>query len=341
MRYLSPGSLLGDALPQPLDKKAIQLARKKLFAELELSGSDSLDIHGAPFTKNDIIDYFEELQKENISAYHQAIAEDAVLLAFLQDGFIDEGTKFRNAPIYADAGFIGWLSPYFHAAFTSFCADCFELTDETSMKTILENRLLMTVGDKERSWWFISNILNKNIALFDHYHGRARKNSPAPMPIENITAFIGHGYIQVIKQLPDSRFAQLKDTYAFSMQHPSIATFNRDIANRSVAMTWMKDAQGLAVSEDIRSRITSKLVELNEIERSSVRKKRPWGSLIWIIIVAVRLIAALASSASDNKYTPARTFDVTPDTKLPSYRTPTRLDTAYVDSLFRSNKVRH
>jgi len=36
MRYLSPASLFGEPIQHPIDKKAIQLRRKKLFAEMEL-----------------------------------------------------------------------------------------------------------------------------------------------------------------------------------------------------------------------------------------------------------------------------------------------------------------
>src|ERR1700743_2734904 len=100
MRYVSPAFLFGTAFQLPLDAKMIQRERKKLLAELELGGSDDLDVDGRRFTKNELIDYFEELQHENIAAYHQAVSRDPILLKFLQAGSIDKDAKFSQGPIY-------------------------------------------------------------------------------------------------------------------------------------------------------------------------------------------------------------------------------------------------
>jgi hypothetical protein len=296
MRYLSPNLLFGETLRPPFDTKIIQRERKKLLAELELSGGDSLELNGQSFTKNEILGYFEELQREDIMTYHLVVSEDPVLLRFLSDGAIDERAYFKDADIYQDPGFINWLSPYFRSTFTKFVMDCFELTDATSMRALLDNKLLMTVQDKEQSWLSIAGVLEKNIALFDHYKDRCQRNSPKMMPIERVSAFLGHGYIEVIKQLPNNRFAHLKDAYAFSMQHPAIATFNRDKRNRHLSVVWVEDAWDLAVSADLKARISAKLNELNGILKKA-KKRAPWG-VIWGVVVLARVIGSLISSNS-------------------------------------------
>src|SRR3982074_1352995 len=106
MRYISLSTMFVDIEQTTLDKKAMQLGRKKLLAELELSSGDSIEIQGVPFSKNDIIDYFEDLQKDNIADYHRAVDEDSVLRSFLEEYFIDEGCRFRDAGIYRDEPFI-------------------------------------------------------------------------------------------------------------------------------------------------------------------------------------------------------------------------------------------
>lgn len=89
------------------------------------------------------------------------------------------------------------------------------------------------------------------------------------MPITRVAAFLDSGYIQVIKQLPDSRFARLKDNYAHNMQHPAIAIFNRDLRKRSIAVTWVENALDLSISPSVIERIQDKLDELNRIQRKN------------------------------------------------------------------------
>jgi hypothetical protein len=337
MRYLSPAFLFGEALQPPFDPKVIQRERKRLLADLELNGSDMLEVKGQVMTKNEIIDFFDALQNEAFAAYHAAVCEDAVLLRFLQDGELTWRNRFKDAGIYKDYGFMEWLSPFFFSAFTDFVTRCFETTDTIRMKAILENRLLMTNPDKERAWEFIVGILTKNISLFDHYRGRAQKHSPAPMPIEKVIDFLGHGYIGVIRELPDSRFAQLKDSYAFSIQHPAIATFNRDPKNRTLAVTWVEDAKDLAVSPDVKARVQNKLEELRGI-LSRQKKKANWG-VIWLVIIGIRGIIALTNaSSSSNRDDPGAYPTYTdPAPVVNPSKTIQMLDSVLADSLKRKS----
>lgn len=298
MRYIPPAQLFGDAFRPPFDKKAVQRERKKLLAELELIGGEALELNGHRLSRNEIIDYFDELQLDTIALYHAAIAEDETLLGFLRDGRIDEGTFFEVGGIYFDDGFITWLSPYFYTAFTEAVMECLGNREEIAMKTILKNRLLMTDEDKERAWLFIAGILNRNIALFDAFHGKGRQFMQLPMPFDRITDFVSHGYTRVIDQLPDSRFRQLKDAYAFSMQHPAIAAFNRNGKYRGASINWIEDAKYLAVSPEIKARIGEKLKELEGLQ-TRTKKGRPWA-VVWIVVIGIRLLSMLLGSSSDN-----------------------------------------
>ncbi len=336
MRYLSPRLLFGDALPSPLDRKTVQRERKKWLAELELSGGELLELKGHSFSKSELIDYFETLQQESIAAWHVAIADDPVLLTFLEDGIMDKGTSFKDASLYEDPSFLAWISPYFYTSFTQFAADCFEHTDETSMQAILANSLLMTEADKERAWTFISNILTRNIALFDHYHGKVHKGASWSIPIDTVVPYLGHGYIQVIEALPYSKFAPLKDAYAFSMQHPSIALFNRDPDKRDLTIAWMTDARNLAVSRDISTQIDEKLGELTRLAQKR-RHSKNWH-YGWLLFIVIRVVVSLTNSSSNNNFTPVNTtFTVDPATKQFLTKPATRQDSAYIDSVFKGH----
>ena len=301
MHYLSPATFLGTNFQPPFDARVLQRERKRLLAELELTGGDALELNNRSFTKNDLINYFDQLQHDNIAAWHFEVAQDPVLLRFLQEAAIDEGAHFRDASIYRDADFTGWISPYFRSTFTDVVTTCFEHTDATSMRAMLDNQLLLTFEDQEQSWLFIAGILEKNIALLDHYRGRGQKTSPAMMPITRISAYIGHGYLEVIRQLPDSRFARHKDSYAFNMQHPAIAVFNRDVRNRSLAVIWLEEALTLAVSANIKAQIKAKLNEFNQLMRK--RKSRRNWRVVWIIAAILGAINSLFDNSNRGEIT--------------------------------------
>ena len=325
-------------LPSSPDRKTIQRERQKWLAELELSGGENLELKGHSFSKSEIIDYFETLQQEPIAAYHAAIAEDPILLEFLEDGIINEATIFRDAPLYEEPSFLAWISPYFYTAFTQFAAACLEHADETGMQAILANSLLMTEEDKERAWTFISNILTRNIALFDHFHGRGGRGARWLIPIETVIPYLGHEYIQVIGALPNSRFAPLKNAYAFSMQHPSIALFNRDNGRREITITWLTDAKNLAISPNVSSEIDNKLEELTRIAQKT-RNKKGWH-VVWIIFVLIRVVTSLTNS-SHSDITPVNTtFTFDSGTNQMLTRPATHADSAYIDSVFKGHAAR-
>jgi hypothetical protein len=312
MRYLSPGSLLGDALPQPLDKKGIQLARKKLFAELELTGSDHLEIHGAPFTKNDIIDYFEELQKDDIPVYHQAVAEDQVLLGFLEEGRLGRMDRFRQYDGYDSDPFIHWISPYFYSSFTAFAHSCFKDNDEDGLTTILRNRLMMTAYDLEQSWTFIRKILTNNISLLEYYQQQGKGSSKHEVTVEDVAPVMDYRCINMILLLPENRFGEIKDKYAFAMMQACIYTFNKDTSNRSYAKISLENARTLASSPDLQEQIGAKLQEMNTVKTKG--KFFSVGRLVWIgLFIVVRLLSMNSNSSNSFQNAPIH-FTTTIDT---------------------------
>jgi hypothetical protein len=318
MHYLNPVALLGTAFQPPLDPRLIQRERKKLLAELELSGSDSLTLDGATFTKNELLEYFAELEQERVIKYHLAISEDPVLLRFLHTGTIEEGARYREATIYTDPGFTEWLSPYFYSTFIKFVTDCFAQPNAAGMRTILDNKLLMTASDTERAWHFITGILEKNIALFDHYRTRGQKRSPKPMPITTVAAFLSEGYTRVIKQLPDSRFAQLKDRYALNMQHPAIATFNRDPHNRPISVIWIENALDLTISPSAIEIVQEKLDEFNRLLRK--KRRRNIVRIVYAVCVLIGMSTAFFQTSDDlpvpayRRLKPSQPITTPPDT---------------------------
>ncbi|MBO9198679.1 MULTISPECIES: hypothetical protein [Niastella] len=271
MQYLSPAKFTGESTFSPLDKKAIQLARKKLFADLELGGETTIELNGVHFSKNDIILYFEDLLKEDVLSYHNAVGGDGILLRFLEEAKIEKKERFQTNPLYENEQFIQWISPFFSDSFKTFMEGCLlGETEEDSMIAMLVNPLLMTGKDLEQAWESVSRIILNNIAILERFgemvKAKYMDGSVAPTQARDLMEF---RYIRLLQLLPQGRFSALKDKYAHAMLVTCIAIFNSHIKHRNHVRTWLENAELLADSESVKSEINKKMQEMERIQTAS------------------------------------------------------------------------
>ncbi len=302
MQYLSPSSILGESLTPPIDKKALQLGRKKLLAELELSSGDSLTINNIQFTRGDIIDYFEALRQDNIIDYHNAIEEDKVLRPFLESHTIEEGFQFIDNPLYHDDQFIQWISPYFYTAFVNAADLSFRTTNAGQFKTLLSNQLLMTDYDLEQAWISITKTLTNNIAILQYYRDKGEKGQFDDQTSGTAAHLMSYGYIILIETLPEYRFAEVRNKYAFVMEQAAICTFNKRTDHRFEAEIWIENAQRLATAPELQHELTEKLKEMRRISGAADKKSNPWGiaRFAWLLIfVVAKLVTCNSHDSSD------------------------------------------
>jgi hypothetical protein len=303
MLYLSPSSLLGEAIPQPFDKKAIQLTRKKWLAELELNEGKDIEIHGKFYGKNDIINYFEDLLQENTLSYHDAISKDPVLLRLLEEAGIEPGQHFMSNPLYKDPSFIQWISPWFFISFHRLTLDCFETAADLTLTTLFSNPMLMTASDQEQVWIDVAKMIRDNIDLLDRYQAQSRRQvgkwrDNNSIPLTTISRLMDFVYIRMLCLLPVGRFSELRNKYAFVMMQACIHVFNRHPRKRDSAGSWLNNAESLAVSPELKAQIIDKLDEFRRIRKKSM--PLPLRIILIIIVVGYNLFRFLSSSNDPN-----------------------------------------
>ena len=291
MRYLSPNSLPTGPLPNPPDRRSLALLRKKLLAELELSAAGTLIIKDQTYTKNDILEYFETLQNEAVLHHHQLIADDKVLLDFLETGEIPMDATFVRSEAYTDPDFRQWLSPYFYAPFIKYIHGCLENTDEESLKTLFHNPILLTEYDRERAWDRVGKMLQENIEELESYHKDAKNKI---RDVADISVLITDSLTRMILMFPQNRFRHIRDDYAFAAMQVSIVVFNKSRGHRDLIAAWMANAKELAVSEEIRSQVESKT-------RAMEKKKNAMYIRAAVVIgfVLLKLITFNTTSSTD------------------------------------------
>ncbi|HVU57429.1 MAG TPA: hypothetical protein VHD83_20340 [Puia sp.] len=297
MRYLSPFSLPDSPSTHPLDKKALMFQRRKLLAELELNADGLLYIKNRPFSKSDILDYFETLQDESVLLYHGEVGKDKILVAFLEEGQLPEGAVFAQADLYDDIQFLQWISPYFYIAFTGYVKECLQKIDERGLQTLLQNRLLLTDYDRERAWIQIGQLLENNVSLLDHYHERGAQ-SAAGLSISGISPFVTEPYIGMILMLPKDPFAGVRDRYAFALMQVSIHIFNKLKGSRDMAQEWIENARLLAVSEAVAAGVDDKIREMRKFRKKSNARNIRFAVVLGIIVF--KLLANQNWGSSNN-----------------------------------------
>jgi hypothetical protein len=331
MLYLSPSSLFGEVIPQPFDKKAIQLARKKLLAELELNEENDLQIRGRSFGKNDIINYFDDLLKDNVLQYHAAISQDIVLLTFLEEAAIRPGQRFDKNPLYADASFIRWISTWFTASFRRLTLECFKSPSEFTLTTLFSNPMLMTPIDQDQVWVDIAKLIRDNIGLLNRFqsqsqrqggHWIVRNSIRHTIRMSDVAGLMDTSYVRMITLLPESRFSELRNKYAFVMLQASIFTFNTRMYKRDLAEKWIVNAESLAVSSELKSQIADKLFEFKRIRKKSMPV--PVRIIIIAIVVGSNLFRFFNSDNSTPQSVPAYKLPVIPPDTTNGKNSPSR-----------------
>lgn len=101
--------------PLNLSQESLSQRRKELFLELQLSESQTIQINGTEFTKNDIIQNFEELSSEDLS-FHVEILKHKELIHFLEHQRLPSkrmsAGSFLPENIHDFEAFKGKVSPF-------------------------------------------------------------------------------------------------------------------------------------------------------------------------------------------------------------------------------------
>jgi hypothetical protein len=121
MPYISPLKLLAEVklpIEPKLDKDTLRIARQALLAEIDLSPNQTVKMGKSLLTKNDVIEYFDKLQKSEYLQLHEAIHADKHLLDFFTTGKIPVRGIAKN-PIYQSPEFAEFIAPFYPEIFTT------------------------------------------------------------------------------------------------------------------------------------------------------------------------------------------------------------------------------
>jgi hypothetical protein len=299
MQYISPLSFLGGGAIAA-DKKSIQLAKKKMLAEVELSATGSILVNGRELTKNDIIVFFDSLQTDDSLPYHVAIADDPALLYFLEHNTLGRNSRFKICPLFEDSQFVEWLSPYFFTSFATLAKKCLKERDDDAWAALFANAILMNFYYTEEAWKEIEKAVQADWEKIDRF-----QKKKVMQGLQAVEPLLNFKYISMLKRLPVGRFNSLLDGYAFTVMQCSIHIFNRVSRNRGLVV--VENALILVASPYVRKTILDKKFEMEGIHGRVIEKNTKLTNrriVIFAVIVGIFFFAGLIGEFSDDDNKP-------------------------------------
>lgn len=257
MKYLNPIVFLEKMNGAPVaitDAAALSLLRKKMMAEIELSDSKVINIHGQLFTKNDLLVFFDGLQDSRELSWHQQIAADQHLLHFLETGVPTGAFK-----TYSNPNLLAFIAPYYEPLFTAAVIDSLKQRKGMVMQQLFANPLLLDGPAQTVCYRQIHRCLKVEEEKLGMVIEKLRAKQT--LPRRQFEQFADPAWIQQLNSLP-AEFQVFRSDYGIGLINLALSLYD----------TYFK--RGIAVLDSLAQLQTSDYVQ----ERGGVRKKE---LLVW------------------------------------------------------------
>ena len=138
MQFLNPIELLEleNADVAAIDNSVIKKAKRKLFAEIDLSDNGHFDYKGISLTKTDCEKVIDDLENNNALEFYSHLSSNKLLNDFLVNGNDKLFTSFKQESIYKLPEFIKFISPFFAPKFDKAILKAFADADEEKLRSI-------------------------------------------------------------------------------------------------------------------------------------------------------------------------------------------------------------
>jgi hypothetical protein len=326
MRYISPFQELGIDLDGHLEKSDLNLAKKRLLAELDLSSKTTILKGSVELSKNDIINQFDKLAEIKNWDFHRLVLKDKALLDFVQNRHWDTKSKLEGTPQYNDPKFVNFISPYFSETYKSLIIKDLSEGKTTHLKSVLNiTPRLLTDDDHENVWLSVESFL---IGWRDSLDEMGENIKAGKLyDDKELAPYHGKSFMECLNLLPEE-FSWFRDDYATSLFNISAYSWNKDKHYRAVFL--VKNARLLDISEETATMLDERIAwfeaELARINTSDKTENWNIGTIARVIFFAIFFIVRLATCDNYKTPTPSYKFDV-PQVDYPMMLPPKEGDT--------------
>lgn len=165
MAYINPLEIL-DLTQIPIsdiDSTMIKKAKRKLFAEIDLSDDGHFDYKGVKLSRSDCEKAVEELENSSQIDFHLSLSENKSLNNYLVTGDESFFSNYRMESIYQMPEFINFVSPYFAERIDKSLLNAFKSGDENKLQAVLRTSGLLSPRDYNTAYKSLSAEIQDRI----------------------------------------------------------------------------------------------------------------------------------------------------------------------------------
>jgi len=188
-----------------IDSNVIRKAKRKLFAEIDLSDDGLLVYYDQKLTKSDCERAIYELDDSNKFEFYYHLATNHLLNSFLANGNIEFLTRPKQESIYKLPEFINFISPFFTRKIDSLLLKAFQNNDIELFSSIIRVNFLIAKHDINNAYRSLSNEIEHRIIETDNLTTKIKEGESAFTDdnIENILNIIEDKFpIEFLNKLP-------------------------------------------------------------------------------------------------------------------------------------------
>jgi hypothetical protein len=168
--YVNPIEILGFSNTSDInsiDNEIIKKAKRKLFADIDLSDNGFFEYYGQQLSKGNCEKAIDELSNNDYKEFYLYLLNNKYLNDFLASGNESIFNKFKQDSIYKLPEFVKFISPYFAPKFDKALLAAFENDNAELTKAILNTSILIYQTDLNLAFNSVSKSIENKIAEID------------------------------------------------------------------------------------------------------------------------------------------------------------------------------
>jgi len=231
MNFINPLEILDlkNAEINSVDNIAIKKAKRKLFADIDLSEDGQLNYKGLKLTKSICERAIDELENNEKKEFYSYLLTNEPLNNFLTSGNEQLFSNFKQEGIYKLDEFINFISLYYSVRFDRSVTNTFKKNNTDLFRSILRTQFLISKTDIGTAFKSLSNEIQHRIEEIDKITNEI-KNEETDYTDDDIEEVIGkaENYFpaELLNLLP-SYFQSQINKIASSLNYLSIAIWNQ------------------------------------------------------------------------------------------------------------------
>ena len=166
MQYINPIEILGLSSvvdTTSIDNEIVKKAKRKLFADIDLSDNGLFEYYGLQLTKGDCEKVIDDLTNNDLKEFYLYLVSNKKLNNFLVNGNDAVFINFKQDSIFKLPEFVKFISPYFAPKFDKALLNAFENEDVEQTKSILKTSFLISQNDINLAYKSVSNNIQNRI----------------------------------------------------------------------------------------------------------------------------------------------------------------------------------